>query len=63
MIPSSPGYVGTFEFFCMISLGVFGIDKSLVASYSVLVHLSQYLPITVFGSILWFNIWKTKKNL
>jgi uncharacterized protein (TIRG00374 family) len=53
MIPSSPGYVGTFEFFCIFSMGLFGIDPSTAASYSIIVHLAQYIPITVLGAVLW----------
>lgn len=53
MIPSTPGYVGTFEFFCIFSMSLFGIGPDLAATYSIIVHLAQYIPITVFGSILW----------
>jgi len=53
MIPSSPGYVGTFEFFCMLSLALFGFSNNTAASFSVLVHLGQYIPITVIGCLLW----------
>jgi glycosyltransferase 2 family protein len=52
MIPSSPGYVGTFEYFCMQTLAVFKVDPTLALSYAVLLHFALFLPITVTGWIL-----------
>lgn len=51
MIPSSPGYIGTFEFFVSKSLGVFGIIKELALGYSVILRITQYIPITIIGFI------------
>lgn len=62
MVPSSPGYVGTFEFFCMLSLGLFSIDQHLSASYSILVHMGQYIPITILGGLMWMNLSLNKQN-
>lgn len=49
IIPSSPGFVGTFQFFCVAALGLFAIDKSRALSFSVIYHLSQWLPTTLAG--------------
>lgn len=49
LIPSSPGYIGTFEFVCATSLTYFGINPSIAAVYSFIVHLAQYVPITMIG--------------
>ncbi|HEY2491600.1 MAG TPA: lysylphosphatidylglycerol synthase transmembrane domain-containing protein [Paenibacillus sp.] len=62
MIPSSPGYVGTFEFFCTLSLGLFMIHSSQSASFSILVHVSQYIPITVIGCIMWLSLTLSNKS-
>lgn len=55
MIPSSPGYIGTFQFFAILSLGLFAVSPELAASYSLVVHLAQYLPITLVGLVLWLT--------
>ncbi len=49
MIPSSPGYVGTLEYFCTKSLGIFNISKELAVSYSLVLRIFQYVPITLLG--------------
>lgn len=49
MIPSAPGYVGTFEFFIKEILILFLISSTSAVSYSVVVHLAQWLPITLIG--------------
>ncbi len=67
MIPSSPGYVGTFEFFCILALALFGISNHIAASYSILIHILQYVPITIIGCLLWISVdmkhIKFKQNL
>lgn len=51
MIPASPGYVGTFHFFCIAALGLFGYGKNIALPFSVVLHASQYIPITLIGLI------------
>ena len=48
-IPSSPGFVGTWEFFCMLALGLFGIDRNTALSYAVLSHVMAFAPVVVCG--------------
>lgn len=49
MLPSSPGFVGTFQFFCVVSLATFGYDKNIALPFSILLHASQYFPVTLLG--------------
>lgn len=56
MIPSSPGYVGTFEFFCIFSLTLFGMSHGMAAGYSILIHILQFVPITIIGCLLWLSV-------
>lgn len=51
MIPSSPGYVGTFEYFVIKSLNVFNITKETAMGYALVLRIAQYLPITLIGFI------------
>jgi hypothetical protein len=47
MVPSSPGFVGTYEFFGVSALALVGIQGGLALAFIVLLHL-----ITLFGSTL-----------
>ena len=48
-IPSSPGFVGTWEFFCMTALSIFGIDRDTALSYAILSHFMAFLPTVLVG--------------
>ncbi|MFH1784736.1 MAG: lysylphosphatidylglycerol synthase transmembrane domain-containing protein [bacterium] len=49
MIPSSPGYIGTWEYFGVFAMGLFGIDKNLAFSCVLVHHMTQYIPLLVLG--------------
>ena len=49
MIPSSPGYIGTWEFFSVLALSIFGIVKSQALGFAVVLHFFSWLPVTVIG--------------
>ncbi len=51
MVPSSPGYVGTFEALGVLALGFLGADKQLAFAYIVALHLALLVPITVLGFV------------
>jgi uncharacterized membrane protein YbhN (UPF0104 family) len=51
-LPSAPGFVGTFQFFTVAALALFSVDQQTAFSYSIVHHLSQYIPVTLFGWIL-----------
>jgi glycosyltransferase 2 family protein len=51
MIPSSPGYVGTFDFFAVRGLTAFGTEHVVALGVALLVHLLLWLPVTVVGAV------------
>jgi uncharacterized membrane protein YbhN (UPF0104 family) len=51
-IPSSPGFVGTFQAAVVKALSAFQVDKDLAFSYSIGYHIAQYLPVTLYGFYL-----------
>jgi uncharacterized protein (TIRG00374 family) len=55
MIPSSPGYVGTFEYFCSKSLGVFKISNEVALGFALILRVAQYIPITLLGFFFLFK--------
>ena len=66
LVPASPGYVGTFEFFCIKSLGLFGITNDQALTFAILIHFSQFIALTIMGiiSINYMGInWKNVKAI
>jgi uncharacterized protein (TIRG00374 family) len=51
LIPSAPGYVGTFEFFCISSLALFSVEESVALSFAIVLHAVLFIPITAIGII------------
>ena len=54
MIPSAPGYVGTYQFFATLALSAFHVPLALAISLSLVAHALQYSFITGVGLLcLW----------
>jgi len=49
ILPSAPGYIGTFQFATKVALGLYGVPESTALSLSILYHAINYVPITVAG--------------
>jgi uncharacterized protein (TIRG00374 family) len=49
-IPSAPGYVGTFDAPGIAVLQAYGIDKAIAAGYTLVLHVSLWVPITALGA-------------
>ena len=60
MIPSSPGYIGTFHYFSMLAMESLGNTEVASAAFSFIVHLALYAPITLIGGAC-FCYWILKK--
>jgi hypothetical protein len=54
LAPSTPGFIGPFHFFCMQVVAAAGVERSTAFSYAALVHLSFYVPITLWGVAIAF---------
>jgi hypothetical protein len=50
LIPSSPGYVGTFDYFAILGLAAFGAHRAAATAFAMVVHLLLWLPVTVVGA-------------
>ncbi len=56
IIPSSPGYVGPFEWGVLLVLnGALGISSEIALSYAVIVHAALYFPVTLLGFVFWWR--------
>jgi glycosyltransferase 2 family protein len=61
MVPSSPGYVGTFDLpLSAVLVGSFHIAPSLATGYTLLVHAALILPISLLGLLF---VWREGLSL
>jgi len=49
LLPSTPGYIGTFHYLCRQSVEWMGFATNLAISYALLIHLVIVFPITLLG--------------
>lgn len=55
ILPSSPGFVGVFQGFCILALALFGVSQGVALGFSVVLHVSGYIPVTAIGL---FYFWR-----
>ena len=51
ILPSSPGYVGTFDYFAMLGLVAAGANREIAVVFALLVHLFLWVPVTLVGML------------
>ena len=49
MVPSSPGFIGTFHVACAYALELMGVDPALAASVAIAGHFMATVPWTIIG--------------
>ena len=53
-LPSAPGFIGTFHWACAAALMFLGVESNLAKSYTVILWLVSFIPITSLGLyLLW----------
>jgi len=52
VVPSSPGYVGTYHYLCQVALGMFAVPPGPALSFAIAVHGINFLPVFVVGLFL-----------
>ncbi|MCP4150776.1 MAG: flippase-like domain-containing protein [bacterium] len=66
LVPSSPGYVGTYHFLCQLALGFFAVPKAASLSYAFIMHGINFFPVIIAGLILAafskMNLWRFYKE-
>jgi glycosyltransferase 2 family protein len=50
-LPNAPANVGSYQFFCVLGLTLFGVDKTLATGFSVVVFILLTLPLLLIGSL------------
>ncbi len=54
VIPSSPGFIGVYHFFCQKAIEMYGVDASQALAYAVVTHFVQFIAVTVLGFFFLF---------
>lgn len=49
LLPSTPGYAGTFDYFTVLAMELHGVAQSAAAVYTLLIHLLLWAPVTAIG--------------
>jgi len=49
LLPSSPGYVGTFDYFASLGLIAYGARAEGAAAFALVTHLMLWVPVTIVG--------------
>jgi glycosyltransferase 2 family protein len=62
-IPSAPSNVGTYQFFTVVGLTLFGINKTLATSFSVVVFLILTLPLWAIGLLVFMRLKLSLKKI
>src|SRR5262249_12697481 len=51
-LPSSPGFVGVAQAAIVLALALYDVPRTEAFSFSILLHASQYFPVTLCGLVL-----------
>ena len=51
LVPSSPGYVGTYHYLCQLSLGLFAVPQSPALTFAFVMHGINFVPVLIVGLI------------
>jgi len=49
ILPASPLQLGVFHYLCILTLALFGVDRSTAMTYAVLLHVVVFLPMVLGG--------------
>lgn len=59
-LPGAPGHIGTFDGPGIAVLVAFGVDQAMAASYTLVLHVALWLPITALGL---YYLWRSRLNV
>jgi glycosyltransferase 2 family protein len=56
LVPGAPGRVGVFQYLCILTLALFGVDKGVGLTYGILLYIVAYAPPLILGVFfLWWD--------
>jgi glycosyltransferase 2 family protein len=63
MIPGAPSNVGTYQFFTVVGLTLFGVEKPFATSFSVFVFLILTIPLWLIGLLVFGRLGLSLKKI
>jgi glycosyltransferase 2 family protein len=51
LIPNAPANVGAYQFFCVVGLRLFGVEKTMATGFSLVVFVLLTLPLLIIGFV------------
>jgi uncharacterized protein (TIRG00374 family) len=51
LLPAAPGFVGNFQFFAVMALGLYGVGEAVALSYAILIHATVLVVHIVLGVV------------
>jgi glycosyltransferase 2 family protein len=61
LLPSTPGYIGTFDYFAIAAAKAGGNSTAAATAFAVLVHAYFYIPATILGGIS-LLVWRLQRG-
>lgn len=61
-LPSTPGYVGIYQFAAVSVLGPFGFSRSVIIAYTLLLQVLQYLSTGIWGMFALLRFRKSQRD-
>jgi uncharacterized protein (TIRG00374 family) len=49
MLPTAPGFVGNFHFFCVLGLTFFGVSRAEALTFAILLHFFHFFIVILMG--------------
>ena len=49
VVPSSPGYIGTYHWLCQVSLELFYVPRAIGLTYAIVLHAMNFFPLFLVG--------------
>jgi glycosyltransferase 2 family protein len=62
-IPGAPSNVGTYQFFAVVGLTLFGVDKTLASGFSVVVFFILTIPLWIIGLLVFGRLGLSLKKV
>ncbi len=56
LVPSSPGYVGTFHYAAVLTLEAAGMGRDAATATAILIHAVLWVTTTAIGLLCWLHL-------
>jgi hypothetical protein len=61
LVPTSPGLVGIYQLLCVFALSLWGVDRQLALSLSIVMQTVLFVPLYLAG-VVWLTVGTRPKH-